>query len=181
MANYQSTHTGAEVDAAVAFGMNPDSTPTVSSTVGVTSGGVKAALDLKQDALTFDSAPVNGSANPVTSDGLYTAFAGKQNTLTFDSAPMSGSNNPVKSGGIYDALATKQDALTIDPAPTVGSTNPVQSGGTANAIATAKSEAIAAGYLTDTTDSNQQYSMTWSVVLMPNGETAPKLTMTAVS
>ena len=42
MATYQSQYTGQQIDAAVAFGMTPDTTPTANSTKGVTSGGVYA-------------------------------------------------------------------------------------------------------------------------------------------
>lgn len=73
--SYNSTHTGAQIDAAVTFGMAPDATPTAGSQKGVTSGGVKAALDQKQGALTFDNAPISGSSNPVTSDGLFQVLA----------------------------------------------------------------------------------------------------------
>lgn len=52
-----------------------DSTPTSGSTKMVTSGGVKDALDTKQDALTFDTAPTQGSNNPVTSGGVYEAIS----------------------------------------------------------------------------------------------------------
>ena len=53
---------------------SPDSTPTANSGKLVTSGGVKVALDGKQDALTFDSTPTAGSNNPVTSGGIKTAI-----------------------------------------------------------------------------------------------------------
>ncbi len=37
-------------------------------------GNIKAALRLKQDALTFDAAPTANSANPVTSGGVKDAL-----------------------------------------------------------------------------------------------------------
>ena len=132
--NYNMTHTGQQLDAAVEFGMSPDSTPTQNSNKGVKSGGVYTALAGKQNTLTFDNAPTQNSNNPVKSSGIYTALAGKQNTLTFDNSPTSGSNNPVKSSGIYTALQGKQDALTIDAVPTNGSNNPVASNGVFDAI-----------------------------------------------
>ena len=52
-----------------------DSAPTAGSTKMVTSGGVKTALDAKQDTLTFDIAPTLGSQNPVTSDGIFNAIS----------------------------------------------------------------------------------------------------------
>ena len=111
-----------------------DTTPTISSANLVTSGGVKAALDGKQDALTFDNVPTSESNNPVKSGGVYTALSGKQDALTFDNAPTENSTNPVKSGGVYSALAGKQAALTFDNAPTTGSNNPVKSGGIKTAL-----------------------------------------------
>lgn len=72
--SYNSTHTGAQIDAAVKFGMAPDSTPIAGSTKGVTSGGVKAALDQKQDSIIIDSQPVQGSENPVASGGMYSVL-----------------------------------------------------------------------------------------------------------
>ena len=54
---------------------NVDNAPTANSTKMVTSGGVKTALDAKQDALTFDTAPTQGSDNPVTSGGVYEAIS----------------------------------------------------------------------------------------------------------
>lgn len=53
---------------------NPDSAPTASSTNLVTSGGVKDALDSKQNTLTFDSTPTANSTNPVTSGGVKAAI-----------------------------------------------------------------------------------------------------------
>lgn len=103
MATYQSSHTGAEIDAAVAFGKSPDATPAQGSTKGVTSGGVYAALAGKQNTLTFDNSPQSGSSNPVKSSGIYAALQGKQDTLTFDDAPTKASNNPVRSYGIYNS------------------------------------------------------------------------------
>ena len=132
--DYNMTHSGPQLDAAIEFGMSPDSTPTQNSNKGVKSGGVYAALAGKQNALTFDNAPTANSSNPVKSGGVYNALAGKQNTLTFDNSPTSGSNNPVKSGGIYSALAGKQDTLTFDAEPTNGSSNPVTSDGIYDAI-----------------------------------------------
>ena len=81
----------------------PDSTPTTGSTNTVTSGGVKTALDAKQNSLTFDSTPTAGSNNPVTSAGIKTALDAKQNSLTFDNVPRNGSNNPVTSDGVFEA------------------------------------------------------------------------------
>lgn len=111
-----------------------DSVPTANSKNPVTSGGIYAALEGKQNALTFDNAPTDGSTNPVTSDGIFSALQAKQDTLTFDPSPTSESLNPVTSDGIYAALQDKQDALTFDATPTSGSTNPVQSGGIYSAI-----------------------------------------------
>lgn len=85
-----------------------DTTPTANSANPVTSGGIKTALNTKQDTLTFDTTPTTGSVNPVTSGGVKTALNTKQDTLSFDSVPTDGSSNPVTSNGVYDGLATKQ-------------------------------------------------------------------------
>ena len=94
---------------------DPDSTPTDDSTKLVTSGGVKAALDGKQNTLTFDSTPTANSTNPVTSGGVKAALDEKQNTLTFDSTPTANSTNPVTSGGVKAAI----DAASADPMPII--------------------------------------------------------------
>lgn len=49
-----------------------DTTPTASSTNPVTSGGIKTALDAKQNTLSWDTAPTASSTNPVTSGGIKT-------------------------------------------------------------------------------------------------------------
>ena len=103
-----------------------DSTPTTDSTNPVTSGGVKAALNQKQNNLIFDNAPTENSNNPVKSGGIYTALESKQDELTFDSTPTASSTNPVTSGGVKAALDQKQDTLTIDSALSGTSENPVQ-------------------------------------------------------
>lgn len=113
-----------------------DTEPTEGSDAPVSSGGVYAALQDKQDSLTFDDTPTDGSNNPVKSNGIYDALQNKQNTLTdgigititndvisvdADTTPRSGSNKPVESGGVFTELAKKQDKLTagdnvqIDP------------------------------------------------------------------
>lgn len=53
----------------------------------------------------FDTAPTAGSTKPVTSGGIKTALDGKQDELTFDVAPTEGSTNPVTSGGVYSAIS----------------------------------------------------------------------------
>lgn len=59
-----------------------DETPTANSKKMLTSGGAKAALDAKQDTLTFDDVPTENSDNPVKSGGVYEvneAFTNKLN------------------------------------------------------------------------------------------------------
>jgi hypothetical protein len=58
MANYISTHTGAEIDAAV------DSI-----------GDINTILSGKQDTLIFDTTPTENSTRPVTSGGVYEAMS----------------------------------------------------------------------------------------------------------
>lgn len=47
------------------------------------------------------------SNNPIANSAVTAALNGKQDALTFDNAPTESSDNPVKSGGIYTALGTK--------------------------------------------------------------------------
>ena len=61
-----------------------------------------------QQKLTFDSAPTANSTNPVTSGGVKTALDAKQDTLTFDSTPTASSDNPVTSGGVKAYVDNKQ-------------------------------------------------------------------------
>lgn len=60
-----------------------DGTPTASSTNLVASGGVKTALDAKQDSLTFDTTPTANSTNPVTSNGVKVAVDAKADPTVF--------------------------------------------------------------------------------------------------
>lgn len=80
-------------------------------------GYVTAALDKKQDTLTFDSQPRNESGNPVTSEGIYHAIKAvadaKQDLLTFDNTPAAGSINPVTSAGIYNAIKAIRDNYQV--------------------------------------------------------------------
>ena len=99
-----------------------DSTPTANSTNLVTSGGVKTALDGKQNTLTFDTTPTANSTNPVTSGGVKTALDGKMNNKTIDSTPTANSTNLVTSGGVKTALDGKMNNKTIDQTPTDGNT-----------------------------------------------------------
>lgn len=59
-----------------------DVKPTANSTKMLTSGGAKAALDEKQNTLTFDNTPTAGSNNPVKSGGVYTEVNSLKETLT---------------------------------------------------------------------------------------------------
>lgn len=86
---------------------NPDNTPTSDSDNLVTSGGVKAALDGKQDVLTFDSTPTSGSDNPVKSSGIYTALAGK--------APLNHTHTPLEVIGLIPAFVSYSgNAIDLD-------------------------------------------------------------------
>lgn len=59
-----------------------DVKPTANSTKMLTSGGAKAALDEKQNTLTFDNTPTANSNNPVKSGGVYTEVNSLKETLT---------------------------------------------------------------------------------------------------
>lgn len=67
-----------------------------------------------QAPLTFDSTPTANSNNPVKSGGIKTALDNKQDTLTFDNSPTANSNNVVKSGGVYSKLQGKKNAESTD-------------------------------------------------------------------
>ena len=98
---------------------------------------------------TFDTAPTADSANPVTSGGIKTALDGKQNTLTIDPNPTQSSANPVQSGGVYTALGNKANTasptLTGTPkAPTANAgTNNTQIATTAFVQTAVANKAIA--------------------------------------
>lgn len=104
MANYNSVHSGLEIDRAVTTVLSPDTIPTLGSDNMVSSNGIAVALESKEDTLTFDTVPTDGSSNPVTSSGIRAALNLKQNNLTFDAYPSAGSENPVKSNGIKSAI-----------------------------------------------------------------------------
>ena len=86
-----------------------DVTPTTNSTNLVTSGGVKTALDAKQDTLQYDNVPTAASTKMLTSGSIKTALDTKQDTLDFDTTPTQNSVKPVTSNGIYNAIS---DATT---------------------------------------------------------------------
>lgn len=87
-----------------------------------TQAQVTALLALKQDVLTFDTEPTLSSTNPVTSggvmaalqerdDAIYTLEQDKQDVLTFDTTPTENSTNPVTSGGVYAVLGDIETLL----------------------------------------------------------------------
>ena len=97
----------AKADTTAVTGVSVDSAPTANSSNLVTSGGVKTALDGKQDTISDLSTIRSGAsagATAVQPAGLSAGLATKQDILTFDSTPTSGSTNPVTSGGIYNVL-----------------------------------------------------------------------------
>lgn len=137
MANYNSTHTGAQIDQAVDKALIYDNQPTQNSAKLALSGGiwsfVKAieatiysVLSGKQNALSFDDIPTQGSTNPVKSNGIWAEFQNTQSKLTFDNAPTAGSSNPVKSGGVKTAINNAESEVnaniadTFDPTETYG-------------------------------------------------------------
>lgn len=143
MANYNSVYTGSQIDAAVGKALNPDTTPTASSSALITSGAVKAVADAKapiaSPAFTGNpTAPTqttgNNSTRLATTAFVKAVMAAAASYMTMDDVPTNGSNNPVKSDGIYDALAAKQDTLTFDNMPDETSSNPVKSKGIAKAL-----------------------------------------------
>lgn len=93
--------------------VNIDTDDTLSSTSEnpVQNKVVKAALDGKQNSLTFDLTPTENSTNPVTSGGIYSAL---QNVdIDVDDTLSSSSTNPVQNSVVKAALDTKVDSSVI--------------------------------------------------------------------
>jgi len=111
MANYNSLHTGQQIDAAITKVENPDSTPTASSSALVTSGGVKAALDLK--------APLASPAltgNPTAPTQSVSDNSTKLATTAFVKTGLDGKVDKVAGKGLSandftNALKTKLDGI----------------------------------------------------------------------
>lgn len=58
------------------------------------------------DELVIDTTISASSTNAVQNKAIAAALNNKQNTLTFDNVPTANSNNPVRSGGIKSAIDT---------------------------------------------------------------------------
>lgn len=95
---YRSEYTGAQIDAAVAFGHNPDSTPTANSVAGVTSGGVKAALDAETNARQAADTTLQNNINAEAS-ARQAADTTLQNNINAEAAARQSQDN-VLSGAI---------------------------------------------------------------------------------
>ena len=112
----------------------------------------QAAVDTKQDKLTFDATPTAGSANPVTSGGVKAAIDSAISTVykwqgsvnTVADLPSSGNAvgdvyNVVSSGANYGWTGSAWDNLggidAVDPVPIKDSDYPVASGGVFTALA----------------------------------------------
>lgn len=75
---------------------------------------IKAALSVKQDALTFDSEPTSGSANPVTSDGIKTYVDGRDPFMLLDfSQQGDGEITPCSSDTLPNSLGTGRIDVTL--------------------------------------------------------------------
>lgn len=137
-----------------------DAQPTDGSENGVTSGGVKKALDGKVPTTRqVAGKPLSADVEIAPEDigaaaeshthaageitGILTAAQGGTGSGTVDAKPTAESTNMVTSGGVYTALQSKadstalegkQNALKFDTAPTAGSDNPVTSGGILTAL-----------------------------------------------
>ena len=73
------------------------------------STAVQAALDQKQNALTFDSVPTDGSTNPVGSNGLYDALEALQTEV--DTKVDAEEGKGLSSNDFTDALKAKLDSI----------------------------------------------------------------------
>lgn len=102
------------------------------------STATQAALNTKQNVLTFDDAPVSGSSNPVKSSGIYTALAGKKNTQTAKTSPSAAGDSlsfiDTISQDTQGVITATKKNVTVDSVPTEGSNNPVKSGGVYSAV-----------------------------------------------
>jgi len=92
---YNSIHTGAQIDAGVSAGR------AAAAVTGILKGDGAGGFT----AATVDSSPASGSSNPVTSGGVYTALAGKQaaavtRTVTLAAAGWSGGSQIVTATGV---------------------------------------------------------------------------------
>ena len=79
---------------------------------------VKAAINAKQDELTFDNTPTASSTNPVTSGGILTALNAKQPEHITHSADVLASawdSNHVATVAVQDV--TDSNTLIVTPAP----------------------------------------------------------------
>ena len=77
---------------------------------------IKAAIDKKQDKLSFDQAPAENSANPITSAGVYEAIADIRAQI--DDELLYDSDNPVKNrtitaviNGLLDRIQELEDMI----------------------------------------------------------------------
>lgn len=71
----------------------------------------QGVITATKKSVTIDATPTANSTNPVASGGVKTALDGKQNALTFDNIPTANSNNPVKSSGIKEGLDEKLNSV----------------------------------------------------------------------
>lgn len=146
--DYKSTHTGQQIDAGVTAALNPDTTPTTDSDALITSGGAKAALDGKQNMLTFDSAPTAGSNNPVTSSGIKSALNAKADQTDLTSIIQTGTTCTEANGiaaGVYfylngDMVCAKT-AIANGATFTLNTNYEYPSAGALNALKSAISDA----------------------------------------
>ena len=114
---------------------NVDNTSDIAKPI---STATQAALNAKQNVLTFDDAPVSGSSNPVKSSGIYTALAGKKNTQTAKNSPSAAGNSlsfiDTISQDTQGVITATKKNVPVDSVPTEGSNNPVKSGGVYSAV-----------------------------------------------
>ena len=83
-----------EIVGLVQSNMEYDEAPTAASEKALKSGVVKAALDEKEDKLTFDSEPTAESLHPVTSAGIHAAIGElKENFNDFGLSMVDGAIN----------------------------------------------------------------------------------------
>ena len=111
---------------------------------------LQTALSTKQNTLTFDNAPTASSSNPVKSGGVKTALDGKQDVLVSGENIATINGSDITQGGNVSIIAAEGQTITIDATPTESSNNAVSSGGVFDFVPVKKvSPGISPLYTTD--------------------------------
>lgn len=136
MADYNSSYTGAEIDAAIGEALGAPTTyapiahDNAATTYGKGSSSKYGHVKLSDSTSSTSDTTGGVAATPKAVKAAYDLANGKQSALTFDLSPTQNSSNPVTSGGIYTALQnavsnfTKIESGSYVGTGTSGSSNP---------------------------------------------------------